>query len=895
MDVDRVLAALPLIILGESLPAFKTKMTPKSVPESERNKNEVTTRPEMTPVLSGKLPLMELETSWQTEKSFPSPIDLPPLVESVIPHNSPISPNTFEDVRPFSIQRPDAPLFRRPRMNSALTCDRRRRRSGRSKVTYPAIPGKSSLPHHQTRIKLERELPQIETSFQEIFGLQNYQSSNTFGKSHFTSNESSLPQNKTLQFAMSSKRTAGKQMSSHHGHENHISGITHLPHLPDSHHHSHAIGQTGVSNQVQLPPTKLPSAKAMGFRTIGASGHLPLHAGGKTGFSDNVSNGLSRTNTFAGGMRNVAGHQNIFTKPRNAGNRHAVAPSSQGRDSFEVTGLDGVNTRENVVGRVFEGRKLPLSPEESIKAFGSRLTTFEQSEILDYPDIWFLGLDGKKVQGVQGASQNCGYDDENGSYIKVLHDHMIYRYEVLEVIGKGSFGQVVKALDHKTNTLVAVKIIRNKKRFHHQALVEVKILDVLRRRDKDGSHNVIHMLEYFYFRNHLCITFELLGMNLYELIKKNHFQGFSLALIRRIAHALLKCLCLTFKERIIHCDMKPENILIRQKGQSSIKVIDFGSSCYEHQRVYTYIQSRFYRSPEVILGHQYGMAIDMWSFGCILAELYTGYPLFPGENEIEQLACIMEVLGLPPTDYIETAQRRRLFFDSKGNPRCITNSKGRKRRPNSKDLSTAVRNNDPIFLDFLRRCFEWEPSQRMTPDEAMNHEWIIEGRFQKTRGQSRHVSRRSLAINNNIAHSDNEDKNQLTARSDKKAPSSGDMVSKKPLKSGKPGRKPSGKDPKPKEDRGDGSENPKLTEKTQDQENHDRSAETLSGQETTHERLQPIGASNTSMLEADDVDGVTENQDKDALKPSNSIQDKLADGKEDPLVITEGNKLPPIA
>ena len=78
--------------------------------------------------------------------------------------------------------------------------------------------------------------------------------------------------------------------------------------------------------------------------------------------------------------------------------------------------------------------------------------------------------------------------------------------------------------------------------------------------------------------------------------------------------------------------------------------------------VYTYIQSRFYRSPEVILGLTYSMPIDMWSFGCILAELYTGYPLFPGENEVEQLACIMELLNLPPTMILDQATRRRLFF-----------------------------------------------------------------------------------------------------------------------------------------------------------------------------------------------------------------------------------------
>lgn len=78
--------------------------------------------------------------------------------------------------------------------------------------------------------------------------------------------------------------------------------------------------------------------------------------------------------------------------------------------------------------------------------------------------------------------------------------------------------------------------------------------------------------------------------------------------------------------------------------------------------VYTYIQSRFYRSPEVILGMNYHMAIDMWSLGCILAELKTGFPIFPGENEQEQLSCIMEVLGLPDKDFVNRSSRKRLFF-----------------------------------------------------------------------------------------------------------------------------------------------------------------------------------------------------------------------------------------
>lgn len=92
--------------------------------------------------------------------------------------------------------------------------------------------------------------------------------------------------------------------------------------------------------------------------------------------------------------------------------------------------------------------------------------------------------------------------------------------------------------------------------------------------------------------------------------------------------------------------------------------------------------------------------------GCILAELYTGYPIFPGENEVEQLACIMEVLNVPPEDVINQASRRRLFFDSRGNPRCITNSKNRKRKPGSKPLAQALRCTDPVFVDFVSRCLE---------------------------------------------------------------------------------------------------------------------------------------------------------------------------------------------
>lgn len=216
-------------------------------------------------------------------------------------------------------------------------------------------------------------------------------------------------------------------------------------------------------------------------------------------------------------------------------------------------------------------KPLVASPTQVMILYMNRLTPYEHHEIFKYPQIYFIGANAKKRPGIVGPN-NSDYDNEQGSYIHTPHDHIAYRYEVLKIIGKGSFGQVVKAYDHKNHEHVALKMVRNEKRFHRQAQEEIRILSHLRKHDKDNSMNIIHMYDYFTFRNHMCITFELLYINLYELIKKNKFQGFSLQLVRKFAHSLLQCLDALAKNKIIHCDMKPENVLLKQQGRSGIKV-----------------------------------------------------------------------------------------------------------------------------------------------------------------------------------------------------------------------------------------------------------------------------------------------------------------------------------
>ncbi|XP_077325533.1 dual specificity tyrosine-phosphorylation-regulated kinase 2 isoform X2 [Lithobates pipiens] len=489
---------------------------------------------------------------------------------------------------------------------------------------------------------------------------------------------------------------------------------------------------------------------------------LPRSAAAATGSP--VSLPPLRANTIGGNKHTMNEHLHISSHGQiqvqqlfedNSNKRTVLTTQPNGLTNVGKTGLPVVSERQLESTHRRQGsssslksadgttkvKSSSLTPEQAMKQYMQKLTAFEHHEIFNYSEIYFLGPNAKKRQGVIGGPNNGGYDDDQGSYVQVPHDHVAYRYEVLKVIGKGSFGQVVKAYDHKLHQHVALKMVRNEKRFHRQAAEEIRILEHLKKQDKDNNMNVIHMLENFTFRNHICMTFELLSMNLYELIKKNKFQGFSLPLVRKFAHSILQCLDALHKNRIIHCDLKPENILLKQQGRSGIKVIDFGSSCYEHQRVYTYIQSRFYRAPEVILGGRYGMPIDMWSLGCILAELLTGYPLLPGEDEGDQLACMIELLGMPPQKLLDSSKRGKNFVSSKGYPRYCTVTTlpdgsvvlngGRSRRgklrgpPGSRDWVTALKGcDDPLFLDFLSQCLEWDPTLRMTPSQALRHHWL---------------------------------------------------------------------------------------------------------------------------------------------------------------------------
>lgn len=381
----------------------------------------------------------------------------------------------------------------------------------------------------------------------------------------------------------------------------------------------------------------------------------------------------------------------------------------------------------------FEKLEFPMKPKKVLASLKQELTTYEQGEILKYNEIHYIGSINNKLMPTQ-EKENYGFDDNHNDYLLVKNDHIGFRYEILKLLGKGSFGQVCECYDHKKKSKVALKIIKNKSKFHQQAAVEVKILHLLRESDPNNSRNIIQMKNYFLFRNHICITFELISISLYDFLKLNSFAGIPEGLIKDFTFQILNALDFISNLGIIHCDLKPENVLLVNAKKRDIKLIDFGSSCEVSEKVHSYIQSRFYRAPEIILGIPYGCSIDMWSLGCILVELYTGKPLFPGESEKDQLLLILSYLGMPPDEILAAAGRRNVFFEEKElKIKEFTNGNSVVVGKNS--VETLLQGTDKEFAEFVKACLVWDPNKRLKPIEGLMHPWIL-GRKKYNRSNS---------------------------------------------------------------------------------------------------------------------------------------------------------------
>ncbi|XP_068636627.1 DYRK-family kinase pom1 isoform X2 [Aristolochia californica] len=320
--------------------------------------------------------------------------------------------------------------------------------------------------------------------------------------------------------------------------------------------------------------------------------------------------------------------------------------------------------------------------------------------------------------------------EENKDFPVVLSTIIAGRYYVTEYLGSAAFSKVIQAHDLQTGMDVCLKIIKNDKDFFDQSLDEIKLLKFVNKHDPGDEHHILRLYDYFYHQEHLFIVCELLRANLYEFQKYNHESGgevyFTLPRLQSITRQCLEALEYLHQLGIVHCDLKPENILIKSYSRCEIKVIDLGSSCFQSDNLCLYVQSRSYRAPEVILGLPYDSKIDIWSLGCILAELCSGEVLFANDTLVMLLARMIGMLGPIDMDMLVRGQETHKYFTGNYDLYHTNEESGESEyiAPEKYSLAHHLQFCDAKFIKFISDLLQTNPMRRPSAREALQHSWL---------------------------------------------------------------------------------------------------------------------------------------------------------------------------
>jgi serine/threonine protein kinase len=401
----------------------------------------------------------------------------------------------------------------------------------------------------------------------------------------------------------------------------------------------------------------------------------------------------------------------------------------------EALPVPGTSTRP---GRLFDAE--PIDPA----------TVPEQ--LLTKPDPVFFGeRDDKRREAnvteefplmVHFDALTSGLESE--THFRVEEQQIIAgRYVVIQYLGSGTFCHTVQCEDLQgrgANRFVCVKVSKNTKDILDQNLWEVKLLKLLARRVSDEEKELLPtLLNVFYYRETLFIVYELLRDNLYHIYKYIEEcklpKYFTADRLREVSRQCLQTLCVLHSHDVIHCDLKPENILISSLTSCQVKVIDYGNAYLHHDQRCSYVQSRAYRAPEVVLGHPYTPKVDLWSLGCILMELLTDRLLFDNRSVQSLLASHIALLGAMPQRLLSEGQLSDHYFPddaADGSPQTLIGKhEGRicRLRPTVTSLAALCERHgctDPDFPDFIRALLALDPYQRVTAEEALRHPFIAQ-------------------------------------------------------------------------------------------------------------------------------------------------------------------------
>jgi len=394
------------------------------------------------------------------------------------------------------------------------------------------------------------------------------------------------------------------------------------------------------------------------------------------------------------------------------------------------------------------------------RRFSSGTIPLERSlKKLDIRDSNSDSKHSKIVKESKSKSGSTSCSDDDGHCEGEVGDNITDELLIVKELGQGTFGKVFKCQitdpnakrKSKRKYYVAVKVIRNIPKYVDEAKMEAGVLERIQNED-DKCSRIVNLHDHFSWHDHYCLVFEPLAMSLHDYLETN-ISKISLKKLRVITRDII--LALSFLHgscNIVHTDIKLENILFEFKdnidsktGKSSyrVKLIDFGGAVEMNSGKYQYetINTRQYRSPEVILNIGWSYPSDIWSVGCVLYELLFGKLLFSTHDSMEHLAMIERTCGAIPSRLIRKSPKN--YFDSDKTLRWPTNKRYSSSRisavkrmillqsqmegyiENLAQCTPKDQESIECLFDLLESCLKIDPTKRIPTDEILKHPWLI--------------------------------------------------------------------------------------------------------------------------------------------------------------------------
>lgn len=337
------------------------------------------------------------------------------------------------------------------------------------------------------------------------------------------------------------------------------------------------------------------------------------------------------------------------------------------------------------------------------------------------------------------------------------------RFEITKILGQGTFGKVFAAYDSHNHRYCAVKVIRAIPKYREASKTELRVLLTIKRYDPQNIYRCIHVRESFMYRGHMCIVTDLLAMSVYDFLRSNHFLAFPASHVQSFARQMLLSVCFLHDLGLVHTDLKPENILLKDASYNTgesvdiddrqiqrrylkdtqINLIDFGSAIFNDEYHHGVVSTRHYRAPEILLGIGWSFPCDIWSIACILVELCIGDALFHTHDNLEHLALMEQILNKRIDNHLlhKATQNTtgRVLVNKKtmriNFPNSTTTKPSRKVVESTRKLTTVLEEAIPfmpganprywsLFQDLLNKMFIYDPEERITAREALQHEWL---------------------------------------------------------------------------------------------------------------------------------------------------------------------------